>query len=433
MIFFLSSIFFFKLLNNRFVNFKISIIGTLFYILSPRIYGNSFYNNKDVLFLSLLTIAIYFCFKAFDNKNFKSLFLFSLFAAICTCARINGIFLVLSFLLFYTLSIISNNIYKNFLYIVGFTLSYLFLTIILWPALWSDPINNIISAFKEFSNFPLHPKMLYGGEYIDSHNLPASYIFTWIFITTPILYILLFILGYFLIFKRMFLRFLNIENNKNYNDLWRSVKEQKDIFMLFNITIIIIYLVSFTTPLYNGWRHIYFLNIFIIYISIFGFYVIDIYFKNKFKKNYHYHVCILFLLFVTYKMIIYHPFQNIYFNNYLKEISHKSFEIDYWGLSAKKSLKKILTFEKNKNVINIAVASWLPLERSINLLDKDERKRINIVYGNFQSADYLYTNFMSEIDKNFDNKYEIPSNFTMVDEFIVDNIKVYEVFKKNNN
>ena len=53
LIFFVSAVFFFKLLLNRFSNVFISLIGTSFFILSPRIYGNSFYNNKDIIFLSL--------------------------------------------------------------------------------------------------------------------------------------------------------------------------------------------------------------------------------------------------------------------------------------------------------------------------------------------------------------------------------------------
>ena len=61
--FFVGSIFFYKLLLNRFSNYNVALIGTLFYILSPRIYGNSFYNNKDLAFLSffiLTTLLKYF-------------------------------------------------------------------------------------------------------------------------------------------------------------------------------------------------------------------------------------------------------------------------------------------------------------------------------------------------------------------------------------
>ena len=36
-----AQVFFFKILLNRFYDYYLSIIGTLFYILSPRIYGNN--------------------------------------------------------------------------------------------------------------------------------------------------------------------------------------------------------------------------------------------------------------------------------------------------------------------------------------------------------------------------------------------------------
>ena len=163
-----------------------------------------------------------------------------------------------------------------------------------------------------------------------------------------------------------------------------------------------------------------------------AFYQIDIYFKRKFRKNFHYYVAILFLVSVVYKMIVYHPFQNIYFNNYFKKISHNNFEIDYWGLSGKKFLEYILILEKNKNLIKIGTASFLPLERSTKLLSEKDRKRISIIGQNFQDADYLYTNFISEVDKNSNDKYKIPNNFSKIDEFILNSTIVYQVFKKNN-
>ena len=131
-------------------------------------------------------------------------------------------------------------------------------------------------------------------------------------------------------------------------------------------------------------------------------------------------------------MIVYHPYQNIYFNNFFKKDIHEKFEIDYWGLSGKKFLHYILDLEKNKKIIKIGTASYLPLERSIKLLDKNDRKKILIVGQNFQNADYLFTNFISEVDKNSNDKYKIPDNFAKIDELIISNTLVYEVYKKNN-
>jgi len=144
-------------------------------------------------------------------------------------------------------------------------------------------------------------------------------------------------------------------------------------------------------------------------------------------------LAIFYLIFIVTKMAIYHPYQNIYFNIIFNSPDiHKKFEVDYWGLSGKKFLNEILILEKNKSVVKIGVASWLPLHRSIKMLDKKNREKIKIIGQEYKDADYIYSNFISEVDKYNNDKYKIPANFTKVDEFILDNIKVYKVFKNNN-
>tara|TARA_B100001123_G_C15275231_1_gene1011908 strand:- start:384 stop:2033 length:1650 start_codon:yes stop_codon:yes gene_type:complete len=430
-LFFVSAIYFYKLLLNRFSNYTVSLIGVLFFILSPRIYGGSFFNNKDVVFLSILTIALYYCFKALDKANFKNFLIFSIFAALETSLRVFGIFLPIFFILFYLLSFVAKNEnIKNLFLLIFFCISFVLFLILFWPFLWSAPFENFISALQHFSNHPVKIKMLFNGTFIDSNFLPYSYIFTWIFITNPILYTLLFLIGYFLIFKRFYFRFINIKEKNYYYDLWRSNKEKKDLFILLSITSLIFYLIAFNANLYNGWRQIYFINIFIIYIATFAFYKIYTKSKPNLKKTQFYFV-ILFLTFVVYKMIIFHPYQNIYFNELVRNEIHKKYEIDYWGLSGKKFLKQVLELEKDKKLIKIGVTSFLPLQRSLKLLNEKERKKIKIIGQDFANADYLYNNFISEVDKRSNDKYEIPSNFTKINEFVLNDVKVYESYKKN--
>ena len=96
--FFVGTIFFYKILLNRFKNKNISIIGTTFFILSPRIYGDSFL-YKDIIFLSISTIAIYFFFRTIDKFSYKNLIIFALFSALSTSSRIMGIYLPIIFLI----------------------------------------------------------------------------------------------------------------------------------------------------------------------------------------------------------------------------------------------------------------------------------------------------------------------------------------------
>ena len=429
LLFFVSSIFFYKLLLSRFLKYNIALLGTLFFILSPRIYGDSFFNNKDIVFLSLVSIALYFCVKAFEKESYKNLLIFSIFAAICTSSRILGIIFPISFMLFYFLSFFQED--KNLKKIIFFIISYFVFLIIFWPALWENPIENFFLAFKYFSDLQgFNIKMFFNGEYISTNFLPYSYIFTWILITTPILYILLFLIGYFYIFKKFFIRFINIKEKSNYPDLWRDINEKQDLFIFFILTSVIFYLITFNVILYTGWRQIYFLHVFIIYISVYGFYKIHLNLKSKIKSNIQFGFIGLFLIFIVYKMTIYHPYQNLYFNSVFNKEAHNKFEVDYWGLTGKKFLESVLFLEKNKKSIKIGVASFMPLERSLKLLSKEEREKIIIVGQDYEKADYIYAVFISEVDINSNDKYKIPSNFTTINEFILDNIKIYEVYKK---
>ena len=58
--FYISLIFYFKIYQKIFDNWTISLLGVLFLILSPRIYAESFYNNKDIFFMSSCIIVTFF-------------------------------------------------------------------------------------------------------------------------------------------------------------------------------------------------------------------------------------------------------------------------------------------------------------------------------------------------------------------------------------
>ena len=376
-----------------------------------------------------MTISIYYYFKLVDNFNYKNILLFGFVAAIATSARIIGIFLPISYLILKLFEALDKkNNFKFWLKILIFLITYFVSLIILWPYLWSDPIVNFFKAFSIFSNYIIDISFLFNGDYVSSKDLPLTYIPFWILISTPVSTILFFLLGYLLCFRKAISGIFALEKGK---DIWGNKNEEKDFFIFANFTLIVLYLIFSNTVLYNGWRQIYFLHFFIIYFAFFGIKYI-FYYSNNLKK---YFLILFFLiisssLFQIYKL---HPFQSFYFNSFVtKENIHQKFEVDYWGLSGKNFFEKLIQLNKNDEQIKIAVASWIPLERSKSILNVDNQKKIQTVGQNYDEANFIFFNNTSEVNKNYNKKYEIPKNFEKIDELRINRILVYEIFKKNN-
>ncbi len=429
-IFYLTSILVFKILIRRFNNFFVSFFGTLLYVFSPRIYGDSFHNNKDIIFLSFVIFSIFFAFKIFEKKKIKNILLFSLFAAIATSTRIMGLFLPISLIFFLFLNNLNDKSKSNLKYFLLIIFSYLFFLYIHWPYLWDSPITNFIDFIYKTKLWIWKLGFIFNGDYIYSTSVPDSFIFIWIGISTPILNLILFLIGFFYIGRRLILRFMSIEQTKLHKcDFWRGKREMKDNFIFFNLLVIISLLISLSVPLANAWRHLYFLNFFVIYISSYFVMILTIRFKKHFIKV----VSVLFILLIPniYKLIIFHPYQSLYLNEILSNKNKNNFQIDREGLTRLDSIYKILSLEPNNNTkIKIANASYLPYYRIKDALSENKRNRIEFVGQEYHLADYIYDNYVYEVDPRYNDKYNIPSNFKKVFELEINGVKMYKIYKK---
>ena len=79
--FWFSLIYFYLLLKKIFNNDIISFFGVILLIIHPRIFANSFYNSKDIIFLGLFVIANYYGFSLIHKKKIKNIILFCFFSA----------------------------------------------------------------------------------------------------------------------------------------------------------------------------------------------------------------------------------------------------------------------------------------------------------------------------------------------------------------
>ena len=102
LLFLVSGVFLYFLILKLTKNRWISIVGFLMLLLNPRIYAHSFFNTKDIPFLSFLIICFYLVFTAFENKTFLKFLLLGAASALLINLRIIGILLpiiVISFLI----------------------------------------------------------------------------------------------------------------------------------------------------------------------------------------------------------------------------------------------------------------------------------------------------------------------------------------------
>ena len=181
--------------------------------------------------------------------------------------------------------------------------------------------------------------------------------------------------------------------------------------------------IIFNSTIYNGWRQVYFIYPGLIYISISGL----IYINKSFKKKTLIYLFLTVYSFSTlYWMIYNHPHQYVYFNNLISKDNIKDkFDLDYWGLSYKESLEKVLQNDKSEE-IKISNLSSHKLDTPLRFFYNIDSKRF--IQTNISEADYLITNYYLR-KKNLDDN-TLKKNYIIFYDVIIDGYSINRVYKK---
>ena len=426
--FYLSSVCLFFLLKFRFKNNLLSFTGVIFYVTAPRIFAESFYNPKDIIFMSLSVFCIFYSLKSLENFKILNLLKLSLFCAVATNVRIIGIiFPVIFFFLFFINSFeIKNYLKKNLFLFLYFILSYFTFLIILWPYLWIDTFSNLINAFTAYKNV-VGGTNFYLGEYISSKHLPWHYIFVWVGITLPIIYLPLIIYSIFLVIKKFFINFLLIKKNEL---LFKKKNENYDFFLLIYLLLPIFYFITLNKPLIGGWRYLYFIFPALIYFVIFSIDKIINLKISLFLRNFFFILIFFSIFYNIYILVKLHPFQNIYFNNFVEKKANQLFEVDYWGLANADAINRILK-DINQNKSNsIRTLSFTPLHYSAFLINDPLINKIKFSGTVNNNQEYIFTNYVYENNPKLLKKYNLPENYFKFFSFKIGNVLIYDIFKK---
>jgi len=348
-----SAVFFIFTISGYFyflINFKVSQdllfskISTIIYLLYPYLFGHAQFNLKDIPFLSFWIICSYFFLNIIEdlylNKKIKlkSLFFLSFLTAFLISIRISGLIIFIQYsigliMLFnYKEFNLKNIILKNISNIFISLFLFLIFVYILNPIAWHNPFE-IINSLEWMSKYYHDTCTLTLGECMKSLNLPSSYYFIWLFFKLP----LIIIFGIFL--------FPLCENKilSNKNILTRIYYL---IFLITPLIIILIFILK-NVAIYDEIRHIMFLVPLFFITSLFNIYI--------FNKKLFYSLSFLTLIFFILENIALKPYQYTWLNSFAKFTNiEKNFEIDYWGISNKKLQKEIIkdfnTRDIDKNI-----------------------------------------------------------------------------------
>lgn len=377
--FFLVSAFFgFLLIDYIYRSKLLATIGFFFFVLHPRIYAHSFFNTKDVPFMSMFLICFYLCARAFNKKTIFRFVFLGVGIGVLINLRIMGVLMACCVLFFLAIDMVIDKSYRRSIgLLIVFVLSALCILVGTWPFLWSAPFHNFVQAFMNMSKFRWSSTVLFMGQIIKATELDWTYIPVWFCITTPLWYLAI---G---LFSTLLFAVQVLKNPTTF--LSNGLKRNNGLYFVCffaPVTAVII----LHSVLYDGWRQMYFIYPAFVMLLIYGLNEVLTAKKTKYVVA---AASVALFTYVCVSMIDYYPFQNVYFNALVDksepESVRKQFELDYWGTSYHTAFEYILANDTSPS-IRVVISDALG-ENNISLIPADDRKRIK--FGD-QSAESDY-------------------------------------------
>jgi hypothetical protein len=355
-------------------------------LLSPRIFAEGFYNTKDIPFMSFLLLSAYFIVKAMRSENrIKYLVVAGVVTGFATDIRILGLVelpIASGILIILALRnrIPARRITKD----ISTYLAVSLLTVYsLFPYLWGNPIRNLVHVVQSMSNYPWTGYMLFDGRRIQAQHLPWYYLPKWISVTTPIVYLLLMIVGLYAYLIRYFFSLKKLQY---------ELSDIEDVYLLSMAILPLSIIIILHSTVYDSWRHVFFIYPYLLLLAIKGFV-----FLESLLNSYKY--LLVFVVMIALSNVLIwmgtnNPMQNLYFNQIARGDIQNQWEVDYWGLSNESALRWVLSHD-SRSRISIQEVSFTPLSVSAKMLSDQERSRLVFDTNTMPNSDYLINNFRS--------------------------------------
>lgn len=369
-----------------------ALFAALMLYLSPRMFAEGHYNNKDMVVMSFVLLTIYFGIKMIRAKKYTFAVLFAAAAAVATNTKIVGAWFFGIIGIAYLVYLIAGKELKKHNVLVGITAIIAFFAgyVLLTPAMWNNPVEFIRYLLVYAQDFDRWDNniLFEGNIYRYSVNPPPKYyLLKMIFITTPVYILVLNAAG-------MVLTIVNLVKSR--------LRDRKALAMAVNLLLWVFpltFAVISGTRVYNGWRHFYFVYGPMVITASYAVYcaakALAVSAKKYVKEGLTAAACLIVMI-SSIGLVVSHPHQYAYFNIFAGSDAENNYETDYWMVSTKAALKEL--YEKKydgKNAIKIASIGRM----NVNAMGKALRAMAEEMAGAFKTCD------MSEAEYLFVNPY----------------------------
>jgi hypothetical protein len=408
LVFLLGVFFFYRLCRLIFRSWKVGLLGAAMLVLSPRIFAESFYNPKDMPFLALFVISIYTLVRYLDAKTIRWAVTHAIACAVLVDIRIVGLLVPL-----FTAGFVAADVAgagRRGAHVVRQVLGFgvfggvlAAAVVLMWPTLWQRPLYHLAQAFREMSHYPQDAPVLYLGQYTQPRDLPWHYGVVWIGISTPLLYIVGFLLGCLVLLRRasggLIRHNIGVLSGRFPEGL---ISGRDSAVLLLWFFFPVLYVMLSRATLFDGWRHIYFVYPAFVGIALVGFCGAFRFLRGCIRSGAFRIVATIVVVAVTLGMLNiarimfkYHPYEHLYFNVLAGGIrgAEGRFDLDYWGLSYRQALEHILRIDGDA-VIPVCVHTR-PGRVNAEILPVQDRQRL-VFETNPYDAEYYLTSMRWE-------------------------------------
>ncbi len=323
-----TAILFTGLATRKIAGWRAGTLAFLFLLLSPRFFGNSMNNPKDIPFAAAAAVFMYFMIRLLQelpSPSRATIVGTAIGIAVAINIKVGGILLLAYVWLFCGIIWLGDklNLKNDFSFskllniLVPVSLIGYLGGLVFWPYGMMNPFLNPFNAFKAFSAFGgSEGTLLFEGLTYHNGTTPWYYLPKWILISNPLFFVLSLILFVF-----------------SYKAVLKIWQPKILYFVLFCGLFPVIWAIATKTIVYDSWRHFLFVYPPLIIVAALTWEHLLQNCGTIHKKIAAALLLLILLADPLLWMIRNHPNQTVYFNALVGGVrgAHGKYEMDYWG------------------------------------------------------------------------------------------------------